>query len=246
MTVPGWEHVYSGIVEEFGYDTDKDEEAVAILESVIRGSDAESKVSKMMHGKVVFVVGSGPSLSSAVRHIKRYMGMATVVAADSSVGLLVRNKIVPDVITTDLDGDLGLFDDMADTQTVFVVHAHGDNLDRLHMAGRFKNCIGTAQSRQSGKIHNFGGFTDGDRAVFLASHYGADRIILFGMDFGDRIGRHSGTKMQDRKTKIAKLKKGEELLGWLATRTKSKLLTTSRPIRGFEKIPYKALDSAIR
>ena len=243
MTIPGWERVYAGIVKEFGYDVGRDEESAAILESVMRESGTEARISEMMRGRTVFVAGSGPSLPSAIRHIKRFMGRVVVVAADSSAGLLVRNKIVPDVIATDLDGDLNLFGEMADTQTIFVVHAHGDNLDRIRMAGRFRNCIGTTQSGQSGRICNFGGFTDGDRAVFLASHYGADRIILFGMDFGDRIGRHSGTKVRERKTKIAKLKKGEELLGWLAGRTKSKLYTTSRPIQGFERIPYGALDS---
>ena len=243
MTIPGWERMYAGIIKEFGYDRDRDEESAAVLGTVIRESDAEARISGMIRDRAVFVAGSGPSLPSAIKHIKRCRGRAVVVAADSSAGLLVRNKIVPDVIITDLDGDLGLFDEMADTQTIFVVHAHGDNRDRLHMAGRFKNCIGTAQSGQSGRIHNFGGFTDGDRAVFLASHYGADRIILFGMDFGDRIGRHSGTKMQDRQTKIAKLRKGKEILEWLATHTESKLFTTSRPIRGFDRIPYGSLDS---
>lgn len=237
--------MYAGIVKEFGYDRSRDEESATVLETIIEESDAEARISDMIRGKTVFVAGSGPSLSSAIKHIKRYKERAVVVAADSSAGLLVRNKIMPDVIVTDLDGDLGLFDKMADTQAIFVVHAHGDNLDRLHVAGRFRNCIGTAQSGQSGRIRNFGGFTDGDRAVFLASHYQADRIILFGMDFGDRIGRHSGTKIQDRQTKIAKLRKGEEVLEWLATHTKSRLFTTSRPIRGFEKIPYVTLDSVV-
>ena len=110
---------------------------------------------------------------------------------------------------------------------------------------QFKNCIGTTQSKPFSKIQNFGGFTDGDRGVFLANHYGAKKIILFGMDFGDKIGKFSNTKKSERKTKLMKLKRGELLLEWLSTITKSELFTTSKPIRGFKKISYKDLDTII-
>ena len=70
---------------------------------------------------------------------------------------------------------------------------------------KFKNCVGTTQSKSFRKIQNFGGFTDGDRGVFLANHFGAKKIILFGMDFGDRIGKFSNTKKSERKIKLMKL-----------------------------------------
>ena len=278
MTIPGWAKMYAKIVNEFGYDVAKDQESAVVLESVIKESDAETTISKMIREKTVFVVGAGPSLSSATTHIKRCiegksfaLSSATsssssssstskknvktkkiesptiVISADSATQWLVKNKIIPDIIVTDLDGDLELFESIAHTQqTIFVVHAHADNQDKLHMAKKFRNCIGTAQTEcPPGKIHNFGGFTDGDRAVFLASHYGADKIILFGMDFGDKVGRHSKTEMQDREIKIAKLKKGRELLECLAVHTKSKLYTTSKPIQGFEEITYDMVDSVM-
>ena len=68
-----------------------------------------------------------------------------------------------------------------------------------------KNCIGTTQTNPFNKIQNFGGFTDGDRAVFLASYFGAKKVILFGMDFGKKIGRQSRTESSDRKIKLKKL-----------------------------------------
>ena len=95
------------------------------------------------------------------------------------------------------------------------------------------------------KIKNFGGFTDGDRGVFLANHFEAKKIILFGMDFGERIGKYSKTKKSERKIKLMKLKKGESLLEWLSTFTKSELFTTSKSIEGFKKISYKELDIII-
>ncbi len=65
------------------------------------------------------------------------------------------------------------------------------------------------------------------------------------MDFGDRIGRFSNTKKSERKIKLMKLKRGKSLLEWLSTYTKSELFTTSKPIKGFKKIPYKDLDIII-
>jgi hypothetical protein len=65
------------------------------------------------------------------------------------------------------------------------------------------------------------------------------------MDFGKRIGKFSNTKKSEREIKLMKLSKGESLLEWLATRTKSELFTTSKPIKGFKKIPYKHVDITI-
>ena len=59
-----------------------------------------------------------------------------------------------------------------------VVHAHGDNIEKIHLVKNFKNCIGTTQTKSFGKLHNFGGFTDGDRCVFLANHFKAKKYFF--------------------------------------------------------------------
>ena len=107
------------------------------------------------------------------------------------------------------------------------------------MVKEIKNCIGTTQTTPFNKIQNFGGFTDGDRGVFLASHFEAKKIILFGMDFGKQIGKFSNTKKSDRDTKLKKLKIGEELLMWLSTITKSELFTNQDQLRGYKKYHIK-------
>ena len=126
-----------------------------------------------------------------------------------------------------------------------VVHAHGDNFDKLELVSKFKNCIGTTETRSFEKIHNFGGFTDGDRCVFLAKHFEAKKIILFGMDFGNKIGKYSKTKITSKKTKIKKLRQGKKLLEWIASKNSSDLYTTSKPIKGFKKIYYNELESVL-
>jgi uncharacterized Rossmann fold enzyme len=65
------------------------------------------------------------------------------------------------------------------------------------------------------------------------------------MDFGNRIGKFSNTEQSERKTKLKKLRKWKSLLEWLSSKTKSELFTTSQPLPGFKKIPYRNLDIII-
>jgi len=240
----GWKKMYSDILKEFTYDGGKDRESAIILNSILKESDINEKLMSLVKDKIVLVIGSGPSLSDAIPKLKNYR-KSIKIAADSSIKPLVENGIIPDIIVTDLDGDENTLRKIARTKAIFVVHAHGDNIGKLGFVKKIKNCIGTTQSIPFDKIQNFGGFTDGDRGVFLASHYNAKKIILFGMDFGDQIGKFSKTKKSERKTKLMKLKRGKLLLEWLSTFTKSELFTTSKPIKGFKKISYKELDIII-
>jgi len=242
--ISGWNRRYSDILKEFKYSKKKDKESAIILDSILKRSNVNQKIIKLVKGKTVFVIGSGPSLSTAIPRLKNFKKLVKI-SADSSVKPLVENGIIPDIVITDLDGDENTLKKIAKTKSIFVVHAHGDNIEKLEFAKNFKNCIGTTQTKSFNKIQSFGGFTDGDRSVFLASYYEAKKIVLFGMDFGDRIGKFSNTKQSERKTKLMKLKRGKSLLEWLSTSTKSELFTTSKPIRGFKKISYKDLDIII-
>jgi len=242
--ISGWKKRYSDILKEFKYSEKKDNESAVILNSILKKSNVNEKIINLVKGKTVFVIGSGPSLSTAIPKLKNFK-KSIKIAADSSIKPLLENDIIPDIVVTDLDGDENALKKIAKTKSIFVIHAHGDNIKKMELAKQFKNCIGTTQSKPFSKIQNFGGFTDGDRGVFLANYFGAKKIILFGMDFGNRIGKYSNTKKIERKTKLMKLNKGKLLLEWLSTNTKSELFTTSKPIRGFKKISYKDLDVII-
>ena len=241
MAIPGWDAKYDDILREFDYNKEKDFESAKILNSVLAESNTEKKISNIIRGNTVFVIGSGPSLSTSISKLKLFEN-SIKIAADSSVKYLIENGIRPNIIMTDLDGDLDALSKVAKTKSIFVVHAHGDNIKQITISKMFTNCIGTTQGKEFKKIKNYGGFTDGDRGIFLASYFGAKRIILFGMDFGKRIGRISNTKTIEREVKKRKLKKAESLLEWLSTTTKTELITTSRAIPGFRKITYKELD----
>ena len=240
----GWKRRYQSILKELNYSEKKDKESAIILDSILKKNNNNQKITKLIQGKTVFVIGSGPSLSFAIPKLKKFK-KSIKIAADSSLKPLLENGIVPDIIVTDLDGDEDAIKKLSKKKSIFVIHAHGDNIKKLQMVKEINNCIGTTQTTPFNKIQNFGGFTDGDRGVFLANHFEAKKIILFGMDFGKQIGKFSNTKKLDRDTKLKKLKIGEELLIWLSTITKSELFTTSRSIEGFKKISYKELDIII-
>ncbi len=201
----GWKKRYSEILKEFRYSEKKDKESAILLNSILRKSDTK-KITDLIKGKTVFVIGSGPSLSLAIPKLKKYKKIVKI-AADSSIKPLVENGIIPDIVVTDLDGDENTLKKIGRTNSIFVVHAHGDNIKKMEFVKEIKNCTGTTQSTPFDKIQNFGGFTDGDRGVFLANHFKANKIILLGMDFGKRIGRFSETKKTDREIKLKKLKK---------------------------------------
>ena len=244
MTITGWNAKYLKILQEFGYEQKQDIESAQLLDSIISKPISEKKIQKIIQNKSVFVIGAGPSLSYSIKYLKKFKDVPKIVA-DGATQALIEHKIKPEIIVTDLDGDEKSLKKIGKTDTIFVVHAHGDNIEKLPLAENFKNCLGTTQTKPFGKLENFGGFTDGDRCVFLANSFGAKNIILCGMDFGKNIGKYSKSSISNRKIKLKKLNYGEKLLEWLSTKTKSNLFTTSKPIKGFKKIRYSELDDII-
>lgn len=244
MTISGWNLRYLEILKEFSYDKKQDLESAILLDSMLKESDSLEKIQKLINSKTVFIIGSGPSLVQTIPFLKKFKKITKIVA-DSALKIIIENGIKPDIVVTDLDGDQKSLKKTGKTKTVFVVHAHGDNISKLQLVQFFKNWIGTTQTKPVGKIQNFGGFTDGDRAIFLANHFGAKKIVLFGMDFGDKIGKFSNTKNSERKTKVKKLQKAKSLLEWLSKKSSSELFTTSTPIERFKKIDLKELDIII-
>ena len=67
-----------------------------------------------------------------------------------------------------------------------VVHAHGDNMAALkEYVPWLRRVLGTTQAEPIEGIYNFGGFSDGDRCVFLARRFGAAKIKIIGFDYDD-------------------------------------------------------------
>jgi len=138
-----------------------------------------------------------------------------LIAADGATSAVIQYRN-PDIVVTDFDGEVEPQLAAWHRGAWLIVHGHGDNLERVEQVvpNLRERVIGTIQTRAFGKLFNFGGFTDGDRAAFMAHELGASKIYLAGMDLGSKIGRHSGDK--DRERKLVKLEVCGELLAWLA------------------------------
>ena len=163
--ISGWKKRYFSILKELNYSEKKDKKSALILDSILEKNYTIKKIRKLIEGKTVFVIGSGPSLSIAIPKLKK-LKKSIKIAADSSLKPLIDNGIIPDIIVTDLDGNEDTIKKISKTKSIFVVHAHGDNIEKLLMVKKMKNCIGTTQTTPFNKIQNFGGFTDGDRGFF--------------------------------------------------------------------------------
>ena len=115
--------------------------------------------------------------------------------------------IVPDIVFTDLDGDIGPQLEASSRGAYTFIHAHGDNSDLImQYAPQFKGpVVLTTQSNPELTVFNYGGFTDGDRAVCFANHFGARDIRLIGFDFDNPMPKEgSDPEMKRRKLAWAK------------------------------------------
>ena len=234
MTIRGWKTQFNEIRKEFGYLEKDDLISVKKLDSILKDKNSKNQLQKIIKGKTVFIIGAGPSLTKSLKHIKNSENVVKIVA-DGAVKALIEKNIKPDILVTDLDGDLESIEKIGKTKIPIIVHAHGDNFEKLEIVKKLKNVVGSTQTRKFGKIENFGGFTDGDRCVFLAEYFDARKIVLIGMDFGQKIGKYSKQRIADRKTKIKKLKFGKRIVEWLGTKSKADLFSTNR-IKGYKII----------
>ena len=235
MRFSEWFPYYQVIREEFGFSTEQDQVAASTLANLLKRKALSIKeLQRKISGKTALVIGAGDSLNSKIKYIKKNRTFVKIVA-NGAARTLIENHIKPDIVVTDLDGDATALKKASRVGAIMVVHSHSDNVEALkNFVPKFRRILGTTQVMPVRGVLNFGGFTDGDRCVFMADELGAKEIILVGMEFGERIGRNSKNLITDIKLKRAKLKAGKRLLEMLAKRAHSRLFDTSAtPIRGF-------------
>lgn len=182
MRFADWEPHYTAILEYFGFEREADEAAARLLGDLADRDDV-GLLEALIRGRAVTVCGNAPCLLEELDRVE-----GTVLAADAAAEVLVNHGIRPDAVFTDLDGATDAFIDLSRQGTVMVVHAHGDNIPLLrHWVPLLPGpLVATTQAAPLPHVHNFGGFTDGDRAVFAADELGAARVRIIGFDLADR------------------------------------------------------------
>ncbi|WP_424357890.1 6-hydroxymethylpterin diphosphokinase MptE-like protein [Methanocella sp. MCL-LM] len=186
MKYEEWEPHYKAILADFGWTPEGDEAAARLLSSLLPAtSPGLEKVEELIRGRDVIVCGKAPTLEKDIEKIDWWYKY-TVIAADGSVSPLLRQGIVPDIVVSDLDGS---HEDLlkADANgAIILAHAHADNVESVKsLVPRLKHVVGTTQAQPLENVYNFGGFSDGDRCVFLAKEFGAKSIKIIGFDLDD-------------------------------------------------------------
>lgn len=200
-----WMPIYVRIAAELNLNVEADREATLLMDRLMaEKEDKTDELELLIKGERVNVLGNGPSLP---RNLEKIDGI--VIAADAAA--LVYKRVTgkePDLIVTDLDGPL----EILKMSSLKIVHAHGDNMDKLRKFVPFmRELVATTQVEPRGKVHNFGGFTDGDRAVFISMMAGARSVILIGMDFNS-VTEYDVLAGKDIKRKKKKLEIAKRLI----------------------------------
>jgi len=226
MDFENWKPIYTQILKDFNFSKQKDIEAAEILNDLLKKKNLTSidKIKDIIQNKDVVVFGAGPSLYTQIKNHLDFLKDKLLITADGSTSAVLKYKIKPDIIVTDLDGKISDQIKSNSAGSIVIIHAHGDNISNLkNYVPKFKkSIIGTTQTNPARfeNLYNFGGFTDGDRGVFIADHFKAKNIFLIGFDFDNKIGKYSFSEKKNKRTKLKKLKWCKYLLNLLNNRKK--------------------------
>ncbi|SNR54607.1 6-hydroxymethylpterin diphosphokinase MptE-like protein [Halorubrum vacuolatum] len=207
MNFEEFEPVYETIIADFGFGRAADERArdVAVEFATPFVLDRFAD----WQGVTVAITGAAPTLPDE-------LGLArsadVVVAASTAADVLIDAGVDVDCMVTDLDKNPETGAELTAQGVPVVAHAHGDNIPTVREwlpEYDATSTLVTTQVAPRGPVRNFGGFTDGDRAAFLADHVGAERLVFPGWSFDDPTVDAM---------KVKKLRWAARLLRWLERR----------------------------
>lgn len=235
-----WKDKYESIVERLNLDPEMDREAAKILGGIMGERDI-SGLRGILKGNDCIVLGAGPSLVEDLERLSSAGWLDKVVlSADGATSAVMEYKN-PDVIVTDLDGNIEDQVEAWEKGAWMAVHGHGDNIRSVKKVAPMldERAIGTIQVNEPTHLYNFGGFTDGDRAAFLAHELGATEIYLAGMDLGEKIGEYTGET--EKEQKLVKLEICEELLTWLVDEFDANLANLTAGDKDIPRVPTREI-----
>jgi hypothetical protein len=222
-----WKDIFEEIKESLNLNFESDFQVAKILDNLL-DNKSQAKIEdikNLLEGREVFIFGAGPTLEEKIMKYKGLFFNKILICADGATSALINHNILPTFIVTDLDGNIQDQIYANKKGSIVIIHAHGDNKNKIEKyIDQFEGQIlGTTQTDPTGfkNLFNFGGFTDGDRAVFLAEHFKAKKINLIGFDFDSEIGKYSYTSNDKIEIKLRKLKWCKELIANLSLKNNS-------------------------
>jgi uncharacterized Rossmann fold enzyme len=233
-----WEGWYKEILDTLGFSREGDEKTAELLDKILDEKGCltiEQFFDEMMEKKDTskfIVVGAGPSIKKHIKYVKENYDLNDylIVSADGATTAMLEDDLVPDIVATDLDGKMEDLLAANSLGSYFVIHEHGNNEELIdNWTTKFDKILGTTQSVPIGHLYNFGGFTDGDRAMFFAIALGCEEMVLAGMDFGTTVTKYSRPNIEGAtgpadEIKTKKLIFAERLLAWIKENTDVKVI----------------------
>lgn len=207
MDYAAWRPTYEAILADFGWAAAADAAAAARLQALVPKGAWRHVGTELKNRPRAVIVGCGPALEGL--HASD-LPQGVVVAADGATSRLREIGVIPRVVVTDLDGDPEALLWAAKQGSSMVVHAHGDNADRLPLVAELGGLVaGSCQGDPAGlePLRNLGGFTDGDRAALLCEAMAVRDIALSCFDFDaapSRYSHHFHPETKSRKLAWAK------------------------------------------
>ena len=233
MEFSEWEPVYEAILADFGFDRAADEHARDLATRFATPVDFDALAADVgvAGGGTAAIVGAAPSLSGELASFDPET--VDAVFAASTAGDTLRDVDLPvDCLVTDLDKNPMTAARLTQRGIPVAAHAHGDNLELIR---RFlpefdaASTLVTTQAEPVDAVYNFGGFTDGDRAAFLADALGAGELRFLGWEFDDpEVGP----------MKAKKLRWAERLLLLLEHRRDERFTLLDGRRNGIEPVPH--------
>lgn len=246
MEYSEWKAWYKEIAEALHLSEAEDQAATDRLSQLLNHPSTKEDLERLVRGRGAVVFGAGPSLEVDIKRAKRegvFSRVLTICADGATSAFLRYVGKSPDIIVSDLDGDMEDIVYANRKGGMVLVHAHGDNIPALNRYSPLfeRPFIGTTQVQARPNVYNFGGFTDGDRAAFAAEAYGASPMILAGMDLGSLVGRYSkpglSYAIHASEKKMVKLGFARRLLEWLAENGSADFVNCTRGGEDLRGIP---------
>ncbi|MHA1990066.1 MAG: 6-hydroxymethylpterin diphosphokinase MptE-like protein [Candidatus Hodarchaeales archaeon] len=202
-----WEPYYKNILRDMDIEEKNDLKAALFylnlvkkidsVEEIINKSITETK--RRLKNKNVLIFGAGPNLLNHLELLKEILpsNNSSIISADGATRALLEYDLIPNIVVTDYDGHMDSIINAGNHDSIVYLHAHGDNIVSVKKwflkASQLPYWIPTIQTEPHFPfLFNFGGFTDGDRALSLALEFAKPcKVVLFGFEFGEIIGKYS-------------------------------------------------------
>ena len=176
-----WWEFQDQINTQFNFSRTREEVATRMLSHL---NFSKTAISDYFRDRDLVLIGAAINQSSLIPN-------SSLIVADGALRACLQRDIIPELIISDLDGYIPDIIWATQNGSKIIVHAHGDNISRVHQYSAKLNPICMTSTYPSDSTFCWGGFTDGDRATMMSLSLGCASIKLLGFDF-NKVGSFSG------------------------------------------------------